>query len=364
MSKLNLNIRPFNLRLKQPFGISRGSITYAKNVLITLSFDEIIAYGECAPSAFYDEDQNSVMDFIGAFKRHKSIEEYLTNIQKLKNDLNSFTFNIYSGTSPSARVGIEMAFWDLIGKINDKSLYQFFFNDDPFLKNGSTYKSLKPTSYTIGLDNLLTIENKVKNAINSGYKILKIKMGLGFEQDKNIIDSVNKIIDGQHFTLRLDVNGGWDLDCAMKMLDYLSNFKNIEMIEQPLPKGQVHLLSKLTQNSPIQIFIDEDCMVSNDIELLAGKVHGVNIKLMKAGSIIEAFNMINLAKSYNLKVMLGCMIESSCAIAAGAHLSPLADYVDLDGHLLIEHDPFCGLTLENNIVMPSFDVGLGVNFIG
>ena len=101
-------------------------------------------------------------------------------------------------------------------------------------------------------------------------------------------------------------------------------------------------------------------MVSNHVEALAGKVHGINIKLMKTGSILEAFNMINLAKSYNLKVMLGCMIESSCAISAAVHLSPLADYVDLDGHLLLEHDPFSGLLLENNKIIPSFDIGLGV----
>ncbi|MBI3590178.1 MAG: dipeptide epimerase [Candidatus Melainabacteria bacterium] len=359
MPKINFNARPFNLKLKNPFGISRGSITYAKNVLVTLIFDELIGYGEAAPSSYYGEDQDSVIDFLNQFIKHKSVEDYLMNIGKLQDDLNHFTLNVYRGTSASARASLEIAFWDLIGKINNKSLYQFLFHDDPFLINGLDYKNLAPTSYTIGLDNLLVIKDKVGAALNAGYKILKIKLGLGFDEDLNILKTVEQIVRGHSCLLRVDANGGWDIETTKKMLDILPKY-NVEFLEQPLPKGQVRLLQPLMQNSPVQIFVDEDCVTSSHIEALAGKVHGVNIKLMKAGSVIEAFNMINLAKSYGLKVMLGCMIESSCAISAAVHLSPLADYVDLDGHLLLDHDPFSGLLLKDNKVIPSFDVGLGV----
>ena len=144
------------------------------------------------------------------------------------------------------------------------------------------------------------------------------------------------------------------------MLDVLPSYR-VELLEQPLPKGSVKLLSTISNKSPVPIFVDEDCMVSRDIESLAGKVKGVNIKLMKSGSIIEALNMINLAKSYNLKIMLGCMIESSCAISAAVSLSPMADYIDLDGHLLLENDPFSGLSFQNNKIIPSFEPGLGVD---
>lgn len=363
MSKININIRPFNLKLKYPFGISRGTINYAKNVLITINFDEIIAYGESAPSSYYGEDQISVIEFVQSFKRHKSIEEYLTNINKLKDDLNNFTFSFYGKSNPSSRVALEMAFWDLMGKINNKSLYQFFFQEDPFLKNGSHYENLKPTSYTIGLDNLLTMERKAQEALNDGYRILKIKLGLGFEDDLNILKGINKVKKEYPYVLRVDVNGGWDIETTKKMIDILPEY-NVEILEQPLPKGQIYLLKDIARNSPVQIFVDEDCVASNDIESLPGSVHGVNIKLMKTGSLIEALNMISLAKSYNLKIMLGCMIESSCAISAAAHLSPLADYVDLDGHLLLEHDPFTGLTLEECKILPSFDLGLGVSLTG
>ena len=361
MSRIKLSARPLNLKLKHPFGISRGSITYAKNVLITLNFGDIVAYGEAAPSSYYGEDQNTVIKFINDFVREKSVEEYIANIHKLKDNLNYFSSNIFRLSAPSARAGLEMAFWDLIGKINNKSLYQYFFqDDDPFIENGNGFKSLSQTSYTIGLDDLLVIEKKVKEALSDGHKILKIKLGYGYEQDINILKKINEIMKDYSCVLRVDVNGGWDLETTEKMLDVLPSYK-VELLEQPLPKGNVKLLSTICNKSPVPIFVDEDCMISRDIESLAGKVHGINIKLMKSGSIIEALNMINLAKSYNLKIMLGCMIESSCAISAAVSLSPFANYIDLDGHLLLESDPFGGLSFQNNKIIPSFEPGLGVD---
>ena len=361
MSRIKLNIRPLNLKLKHPFGISRGSISYAKNVLITLHFGDVVAYGEAAPSLYYGEDQNTVIKFVNDFIREKSVEEYIANIHKLKDDLSHFSSNVFRLSAPAARAALEMAFWDLIGKINNKSLYQFFFqDDDPFVVNGNNFKYLHQTSYTIGLDNLLVIERKVKEALSSGYKILKVKLGEGYEEDLNILKTINEIIKNDTCILRVDVNGGWDLETTERMLDILPKYK-VELLEQPLPKGSVKLLSAIYKKSPIPIFVDEDCMVSRDVESLAGKVHGINIKLMKSGSVIEALNMINLAKSYNLKIMLGCMIESSCAISAAVSLSPMVDYVDLDGHLLIENDPFSGLSFQNNKIIPSFEPGLGVD---
>lgn len=360
MSKINLTARPFNLKLKHPFGISRGSITQAKNVLVSLKFGDIVAYGEAAPSMYYGEDQNSVIDFITHFVKNKSLEEYLTNIKKLKDDLEDFTLKVYRGSSSSARSALEMAFWDLMGRVNNKSLYQYFFEDDPFLNGGKDYNNLHSTSYTIGLDNLLVMKDKIKEVLPLGFKVLKIKLGSGYENDLNILNAVQESLGKKSFKIRVDANGGWDFETAKKMLDILPKY-NVELLEQPLPKGEIKDTSLLVRNSSIPIFVDEDCMVSNQIENLAGKVSGINLKLMKCGSILEAFNMINLAKAYNLKIMLGCMIESSCAISAAVHLSPLVDYIDLDGHLLLDKDPFTGLVLEGGKVIPSFDVGLGVS---
>lgn len=363
MKKFNIAARPLNLKLKEPFGLSRGTTKVAKNVLITLDFAGILAYGEAAPSSYYGEDQDSVISFVKSFIKSKPLDDYVTNINLLKEDLNSFTLNIGQNMrsnifSYSARVALEMAFWDLIGKINEKPLYKFFFPDDPFvLKNGNSF--LPQTSYTIAIDDLNSIKRKTLQAVNDGFNILKIKLGMNYDYDLEILELISSLTGGKDITLRVDANGGWDYDTASRMIEKLSKL-NVEFIEQPLSKGSNGSLQKLYDNSPIPIFVDEDCMISNDIESLAGKVHGINIKLMKCGSLIEALNMINLAKAYSLKVMLGCMIESSCSISAAAHLSPLVDYVDLDGHLLIEEDPFTGLHLDDNRVVPSLNDGLGV----
>ena len=123
MSKINITARPFNLKLKHPFGISRGSISYANNVLLKLAYDDIVAYGEAAPSSYYGEDQKSVIEFVNGFIKRKPVEDYVTNIYKLKEDLDFYSQNYYTAPSYSARVAIEMVFWDLIGKLNNRSLY-------------------------------------------------------------------------------------------------------------------------------------------------------------------------------------------------------------------------------------------------
>lgn len=360
MSIIKLNVRPLNLKLKYPFGISRGTISCAKNVLVTITYGDVVAYGESAPSKYYGEDQDSVIDFLNSFVKRKSIEDYLTNLIALKEDMLYFSENVYRGPSASARVALEMAFWDLMGKINNKSLYQYFFSDDPFLESGNGYRNLLPTSYTIGLDKLLVIEEKVHYALSSGFNILKIKLGLGIDEDTAILKTIGNVIKSSACKLRIDANGGWNSNTAKEMIDILQEY-NVELLEQPLPKGNITLLTDVVKNSPFPIIVDEDCVSLRNVESLAGKVHGVNIKLMKSGSVIEVLNMINLAKSYNMKVMLGCMIESSCSISAAVHLSPLADYVDLDGHLLLDKDPFSGLLLLDNKLVPSLEPGLGVS---
>ena len=358
MSKLKLNIRPLSLKLKYPFSISRNTIHYANNVLVTLSYAEHVAFGESAPSVYYGEDQDTVRKYLNDFIKGKAIEEYVTNIKKLNNDLEYFSKNLFRRSCPSARAALDMAIWDLVGKLDNKPLYQFFFEDEPFLENGHKNK-LPLTSYTIGLDDLLTVESKIKTALSSGYEILKIKLGNGMDYDLSVLNKVKELTADKKCKVRVDANGAWDLETTKKMFDVLPKY-DIEFLEQPLPRGDIDELATIYSSSPVPIFVDEDCMASGDIESLAGKVHGINIKLMKCGGILEALNMINLARAYNLKVMIGCMIESSCAISAAVHLSPLADYVDLDGHLLLAEDPFTGLVLKNNKVIPSLEPGLGV----
>jgi muconate cycloisomerase len=160
--------------------------------------------------------------------------------------------------------------------------------------------------------------------------------------------------------LRVDANGGWNLDDARRMIAWLAD-RNVEFVEQPLALGQEEDLPALYENSPLPIFADESCRVSADIPRLADRVHGINLKLMKSGGIREGLRAIHTARACGLKVMMGCMSESSLAIAASAHISAFADYLDLDSHLNLNPDPCAGLTIEDGRVLPGPLPGLGIS---
>ncbi len=161
--------------------------------------------------------------------------------------------------------------------------------------------------------------------------------------------------------ISVDANGGWTVDAALKMAFWLAD-QGVTYIEQPLPKGQEADLAKLYYQSPLPIFVDESCFTSRDIPLLLDRVHGINIKLLKSGGLTEALRMIHTAKAFGLKVMFGCYSDSSLLNTALAHLSPLADHLDLDSHLNLRDDPFVGAGFENGRVVPNKQPGLGVRF--
>lgn len=361
MPKVTLHARELILKLKTPFGISRGTTSTANNVLVTVSFSDYVGYGEAAPSAFYGESQSSVIEFINSFVKNRRLEDYLTNLKLLREDLNSFDLssnrafksNLFSA---SARLAIELAFWDLYGKIKKKPVYECLMNINPFINSVIPY-----TSFTVPIDRLNVMQDNALFALKNKFKILKIKLGLGYTEDLKILDAIKQVCSDYEYSIRVDANCGWDLSTAQKMLEILPDY-HVELIEQPLPRGNLDKIKILFDTSPIPIILDEDCINISDIELIATKAHGVNIKLNKVGSLFNALEMIKLAKDYNLKIMLGCMIESSCSISAAVSLSPLVDYVDLDGHLLITNDPFEGLIIENGKILPSFDDGLGITF--
>ena len=212
------------------------------------------------------------------------------------------------------------------------------------------------TSFSIGIDDLDTIRAKVLAA--GDYAVLKIK--LGTDRDEAIMAAVREVTDQP---LRVDANEGWkDPETALRHIVRLAG-QGVELIEQPLPAGRLEEVAWLRERSPLPLFADEDVMDSADIAQLAGSYHGINIKLMKAGGPREAWRMIQRAREHGLKIMLGCMIESSCGISAAAHLSGAVDFVDLDGHLLLATDPFRGLRLEAGRVRTSEAPGLGVEWV-
>ncbi len=208
-----------------------------------------------------------------------------------------------------------------------------------------------PTSYTIAIGDLNDIAQKIEET--EEFKILKVK--LGTSQDKKIISTIRQYTDKP---IRVDANEGWDSETAIAMIDWLSD-QNVELIEQPLPADDIEKMSDLKKHSFLPIIADENCHTSADIDRIANGFDGINIKLAKCGGIDEAIKMIEVAKKHNLKIMLGCMVESSIGITALGQLASQADYLDLDGNLLIDNDPYHGLHIENGI--PVLPTGIGID---
>jgi L-alanine-DL-glutamate epimerase-like enolase superfamily enzyme len=236
-----------------------------------------------------------------------------------------------------------MALHDLAGRRLGVPLYELL---------GLDGSRTPQTSFTIGLDTPEVVARKVKEA--AAYPVLKVKMGSA--DDREVLAAVR---DSTDRPIRVDANEGWTPAEALERLDWLARLR-VEFVEQPLPAGQLEETRALRRRSPLPFFADESVHRAEDIPRLAGAFDGINIKLMKCGGLAEAMRMIAVARAHGMRVMLGCMIESSLAITAAAHLSPLVDTADLDGNLLLEDDPFTGASVvDGRIVLPD-GPGLGV----
>ena len=325
---MKLTWEPITLNLRTPFRIAHGTFPQRFNVLVRL--DEGI--GEAPAVTYYGETQDV-------------ITEYMSRVPELGDDpfdLDAVLDRLPQG-SRAARAAIDIALHDLWGKRLGHPLYRLF---------GLNPEALPLTSFTIGMDTPEVVAAKVKEA--EGYPILKVK--LGSPDDREMLAAVRDTTDR---TLRVDANEGWTLETAGERLEWLAKL-GVEFVEQPLPADRIEETRALRRRSPLPFVADESVHTAADIPRLAGAFDGINIKLMKCGGIGEALRMIAVARAHGMKVMLGCMIESSLAIAAAAHISPLVDTADLDGHLLIDNDPFVGpLVRAGQVILPD-DPGLGV----
>jgi L-alanine-DL-glutamate epimerase-like enolase superfamily enzyme len=237
-----------------------------------------------------------------------------------------------------------MALYDLLGKRLGAPVYQLL---------GLNPERTPLTSFTIGIDEPAAMARKAAEAAKQ-YPILKIKVGTG--HDSEIVRAIREATDA---TLRVDANAAWTPKEAIRVIRELEPY-NIEFVEQPLHPADLDGLRFVREHVNLPIIADESCVSESDIPRLVGAVDGINIKLMKCGGIHHALRMIHTARAHHLKVMLGCMIESSLAITAAAHLSPLVDYADLDGHLLVSDDPYEGVRVEQGKLILPERAGLGV----
>ena len=321
------------LELTHTFRLARGASDVRQTLVLELEEEGLVGLGEAAPIDRYDQDCAS------AARAAEAMAQHLTS--PLAYD--SAASSVAVPGEVAAEAAMDMAVCDLAGKKLGVPLYELM---------GIDPRQAPVTSFTIGIDTPEVVEAKVREA--GEYEVLKIKMGS--DEDRQILEAVRGVTDRP---LRVDANEGWTLEGAQSRLEWLESM-GVELVEQPLPAGQLEEMRELRRLSPLPLFADESVYRAADIPRLAGAFDGINIKLMKCGGLGEARRMIAVARAHGMQVMLGCMVESSLAITAAAHLSPLVDFADLDGNLLIDNDPFVGVTVKGGRLVLPEGPGLGV----
>jgi L-alanine-DL-glutamate epimerase-like enolase superfamily enzyme len=336
---MRLTYKPFNLALKYPFTIAKFSRTSTPLMLIELEYEGFTGYGEA-----------SMVPYMG-----ESVETATVFLQKIEVNRFSFPFDmeeiinyldeIESG-QPAIKAAIDIALHDLTGKLLNKPCYQLF---------GASPDLMPQTTFTVGIDEPSIIIKKVNDALKDGFKLLKVK--LGRETDKILIETIRKVTD---IPIYVDANQGWAIkEKGLDMIHWL-NTKNVLLIEQPMPKEDIDGNAWLTERSPIPTVGDEAVQRLPDVVKAKGVYHGINVKLMKSAGMYEASKMIASAKANNLKILMGCMSETSIATLAGAAFAPLCDWADLDGPFLTSNNPFKTPKLINGRYVLSEKPGLGL----
>ena len=335
--KLKLSYKPYTLELKHVFTIATSSRTTTPVVLTEVEYEGIIGYGEASLPPYLGESHQTVSEFLSKIDLSKY--ENVFNLENMLNDIDK----IAPGNT-AAKASVDIALHDLVGKL----LNQPWYNIWGFDKEKTPY-----TSFTIGIDTPDVVRTKVKEA--EEYKILKVK--LGRETDKEMIETIRSVSDTP---ITVDVNQGWkDKNFALEMIHWLKE-RNVLFVEQPMPKTQIDDMAWLTERSPLPTIGDESVQRLEDVIKAHGVFSGINIKLMKCTGMREAHKMILIAHALGMKVMLGCMTETSCAISAASHLSPMVDWADLDGALLIKNDVFDGTKVIDGKVTLTDRPGIGV----
>ncbi|OAQ39305.1 dipeptide epimerase [Pedobacter psychrophilus] len=339
---MRLSYKPYQLELKYPFTIAKFSRTSTPLMLLEIEHEGKVGLGEA-----------SMVPYMG-----ESIETAIKFLKKI--DLNWFSFpldldeviayldDIEPGL-PAIKAAVDIALHDLTGKLLEKPCYELF---------GSSPDLMPLTTFTVGIDEPEIIIKKVNDALADGFKLLKIK--LGRESDKLLIETIRSVTD---MPLYVDANQGWaDKKQGLEMAFWLQE-QGVLLIEQPMPKEDIDGNAWITENSPIPIIGDEAIQRLDDVQKAKGIYHGINIKLMKSAGMHEAFKMIKAARENNLKILIGCMSETSIATLAGVALAPLCDYADLDGPFLTLNNPFKTPEFKQGKYILNKQAGLGVNFI-
>lgn len=325
-----------SLAFEYPFTISKGTKTHQPTFIVELTFRGIKGYGESPAISYYNISTEKMAADLES--KRKFIESYnLTDPKRFWH----FLHHLFPD-NPFLVCALDMAAWDIYGKLNGKPLYAIW-NLDP--------QNAPHTDYTIGIDD---IDIMLKKIDEHPAPIYKIKVGNDQDMDKLRI-----IREHTQAVMRIDANAGWSFDQAKSYLPSLESMQ-IELIEQPLEKENWIGHRELKELSSIPIIADESCVGEKDIQQCCESFDGINIKLTKCSGISPALRMISEARKLNMKVMLGCMNESSIGTAALAHLAPLVDYLDADGPLLLKEDLTNKSVYNDFRLIPNAEKGLGV----
>ncbi len=336
--RLNLRFRPYELQLRHAFNLARSQRTTTPGVQVEIEYDGIIGYGEASMPPYLGENVASVTEFLSKLDlsqfddpfRIEDIHEYMEKV---------------APNNRAAKASVDIALHDLTGKIMGQPWYKIW---------GLNPDRCPNTSFTISYD---ADANEMRKKIEetSPYKVIKVKMGL--DHDKEIVEALRRHTD---VPICVDANQGWsNREKALEMCHWLAE-RGCLFVEQPMDKKAINDTAWLRERSPLPIIADEFLQRLPDVRRAAGAYDGINIKLMKSTGMHEAYQMATLARAMGMKVMLGCMTETSCAVSAAAQLAPLVDWADLDGNLLIANDIFDGMKIVDGKVTLPDRPGIGV----
>jgi len=328
-----------SLRTKRPFVIARWGYAGHENVIVTITDDDgMVGRGEAAPNRYYGESPGSV---IAALDRYAAVVADAGKDWSL--EAIEAALVIAMRGNASARAAVSSALHDLHGKRLGAPVWRVW---------GLDPAAAPPSSFTIAIDDEAGLRSRVADAVE--YPILKIK--LGTDRDEAIVRTVREAAPDK--ILRVDANAAWAPKHAVRMSHVLKEY-GVESIEQPVAAGDIDGMRHVFERSPLPILADESCLTSHDVPRLAGACDGVNLKLAKTGSLREAVRLVHAARAHDLRVMAGCMIESSLGISAIAQLAPLLDAADFDGAALLADDPYTGVTIAGGTIALRDEPGLG-----
>ena len=340
-ARMHLTFEPYELKLKHVFTVSSFSRSTTPDVQVRIDYDGYTGYGEASMPPYLGQTVESVCSFLKKVDLEQFPDPFCID------DILTYIDSLSDGDS-AAKAAVDIALHDLVGKIIGAPWHRML---------GLNPEKTPNTTYTIGIDTDEMVKLKTREVAGQ-FKILKVK--LGTPRDREMIRAIRKVSD---LPIAVDVNQGWKN--KKKALDEIFWLKEqgIVMVEQPMPKDMLDANAWLTERSPLPTFADEAIQRLKDIPAIKGAYTGINIKLMKCTGMREAWKMMNYARAEGMKVMIGCMTETSCAIAAAAQLSPAVDFADLDGNLLIANDIFHGTTVVDGKITLNQLPGIGIEKI-